>query len=331
MSERALPLQARARLFAHLAAMERAGVPLDRALASLALGARQARALQRLRQLVGAGRDLAVSGQLSGVFTPLEASLLRAAQQAGGLAQMHEQLAQRYAEQVQQLAALRARLWLPAGVLLLALIVQPLPALVGGSLSLAGYLACALLPLLSLFGLYRLVPVAWRRWQQRRSVQPGRLDDFLLALPLLGTLQRKADLRNFCDALGLQLEAGIAVLDALPRACGTMSNARLRRDFATLAPRIQAGQSLTQALIALSLPGQGMLTAMLNSGEATGRPGEALLRFARLQAQQLAARQQWLAVWLPRLFYLAVAGWMAYSLIDSGAFIPRLPAELAGR
>lgn len=74
-----------------------------------------------------------------------------------------------------------------------------------------------------------------------------------------------------------------------------------------------------------------MLMAVLNTGEATGRPGEALLRFARLQAQQLAARQQALATWLPRLFYLAVAGWMAYGLLTGGGFFPALPAGLAGR
>ena len=34
------------------------------------------------------------------------------------------------------------------------------------------------------------------------------------------------------------------VLDALPRACNAVTNARLRRDFANLAPRVAAGQSL---------------------------------------------------------------------------------------
>ena len=311
--------------------MERAGVPLDRALASLELGAGQARALQRLRQYITAGRDLAGSGQLSGVFTPLESGLLRAAQEAGQLAQMHEQLAQRYAEQVRQVDAMVAQLWLPVAVLLLALVVKPLPALVGGSLSLTGYLAGLLLPVLALFATYALMRLLWRRWQKRLPTQPGWLDDLLLALPLFGTLQRRADLRNFCDALGMLLEAGVPALDALPRACGAMRNARLRRNFATLAQNVAAGQSLARAFAAHAFPGCSMLVTLLNSGEATGRPGEALLHFARLEAQQLAAQQRWLAVWLPRLIYLSVAAWMAYGLLSSGAFLPRLPEGLAGR
>lgn len=326
-----LDLRSRAGLFAHLEAMERAGVPIDRALASLNLGGRHEAAVKRLRQMVGNGRDLASSGQLSGVFTPLESSLIRAAQEAGALAHTYEQLAQRYDAQARHAAELVSRLLLPAGVLLLVLAVKPLPPLVGGNLSGVGYLTAVLLPLFWLSALLWGARALWRRWQQRSTDQPGTLDDLLLALPVLGSLQRRADLRNFCDSLGLLLEAGMPVLDALPRACSAVSNARLRRDFATLAPRVAAGQSLVRAFDGLSLPGKTMLIGVLNTGEATGRPGEALLRFARLQAQQLAASQQALASWGPRLFYLAVAGWMAYGLLTGGGFFPALPAELAGR
>ncbi|CAE6892917.1 General secretion pathway protein F [Ectopseudomonas oleovorans] len=326
-----LALSRRAELFAHLHAMEQAGVPVDRALASLNLGTRHEPALQRLRQMVGAGRDLASSGQLSGVFTPLESSLLRAAQEAGALAHIHQQLAQRYEEQARQAGELRSRLLMPAGVLLLALLVNPLPALVAGSLGVGGYLLAVLLPLLWLLAVLFVVRLAWQRLQRRRAERPGPLDDLLLALPVLGSLLRRADIRNFCDSLGLLLEAGMPALDALPRACSAVSNPRLRRDFASLAPRVAAGQSLVRAFDGLSFAGKSMLIGVLNTGEATGRPGEALLRFARMQAQQLASQQQMLATWLPRLFYLGVAGWMAYGLLTGGGFFPTLPAELAGR
>ena len=51
-----LDLRSRAGLFAHLGAMERAGVPIDRALANLSLGVRHETAVKRLRQMVGNGR-----------------------------------------------------------------------------------------------------------------------------------------------------------------------------------------------------------------------------------------------------------------------------------
>ena len=326
-----LDLQQRARLFEHLAAMEQAGVPIAQALTSLTLETRHAARLQRLRQHVSSGRDLATSGQLSGVFTPLEVTLLKAAQDAGNLAHMQAQLAQRYAAQHRQAQALKSRLLLPAGVLLLALVVKPLPNLVAGTLSLSGYLAAVLLPLVALFAAWLVLRSAWRRWHLRRAQRPGLLDDVTLALPLLGRLQGWAELRNFCDSLGLLLEAGVPVLDALPRACDTLGNARLRREFARAATHVAAGLSLARAFEALSFPGKPMLIALLSSAEAIGRPGHALLRFAQLQGEQLAASQQALAVWLPRLAYLAVAIWMAYGLLTSGGFFTQLPAELAGR
>ncbi|VXC18919.1 General secretion pathway protein F/type IV pilus assembly protein PilC [Pseudomonas sp. 8Z] len=326
-----LDLHERARLFEHLAAMEQAGVPVAQALASLTLARRHSARLQRLRQHVNGGRDLATSGQLSGVFTPLEVALLRAAQQAGALGHLHAQLAQRYAAQSRQARALKSRMLPPVGVLLLALAVKPLPALVAGTLSLVGYLAAVLLPLLLLFASLLLVRSAWRYWQRRRGQRASRVDDLLLALPLLGRMQGAADMRDFCDSFGLLLEAGVPVLDALPQACRTLANARLRREFASVAGRVAAGQSLVGAFQALSFPGKAMLIAQLSSAEAVGRPGQALLRFGQLQGAQLASSQQALAIWLPRLAYLAVAAWMAYALLTSGGFMPQLPAELAGR
>ena len=106
-------------------------MPIDRSLACLTLGARHEAALKRLRQMVGNGRDLASSGQLSGVFTPLESGLVHAAQEAGALTHIYRQLAQRYDEQARHVTELRSRLLLPAGVLLLALVVAVVKLVVG--------------------------------------------------------------------------------------------------------------------------------------------------------------------------------------------------------
>src|SRR5690606_26231107 len=197
--------------------------PVARALAAVSAVARPAAAVRRWGRVVETRRHLASAGRLSGVFTPLESSLVRAAQEAGALAHIHEQLAQRYDEQARHAADLVSRLLLPAGVLVLALTVKPLPALIGGSLSVAGYLAAVVLPVLALCALLSGARLLWRCWQQRRTESPGQFDDLLLALPVLGSLQRRADLRNYCDSLGLLLEAGMPVLDALPRASSAMN------------------------------------------------------------------------------------------------------------
>ena len=163
-----LPLQQRAELFAHLGAMEQAGVPVSQALSSLSLGAPWQAAVARLQREVKAGRSLAVAGRLSGLFSPLEVSLLQAAEQAGSPARLYQRLASQYAEQARQRKAMQSRLYLPGATLLLALLIQPLPALVGGSLSVAGYLWAVLQPLLWLAlavcagDMGRVAPRCWR-------------------------------------------------------------------------------------------------------------------------------------------------------------------------
>ncbi|WAC42909.1 type II secretion system F family protein [Pseudomonas sp. SL4(2022)] len=151
-----LDFAARAQLFSHLAAMEKAGVPVEQALLGVALPAHARAALQGVQAQVAGGRDMACAGLRSGLLTPLDSSLLGAAQASGCLAATYQRLAERYNHRAQQVAALQSRLLMPAAVLVLALFIQPLPALVGGQLSIAGYLWGVLWPLLVLGALYGL-------------------------------------------------------------------------------------------------------------------------------------------------------------------------------
>ncbi len=75
----ALDFASRAQLFSHLAAMEKAGVPVAQALLSVALPGHARAALQGLQVQVAGGRDMASAGLRSGLLTPLDSSLLGAA------------------------------------------------------------------------------------------------------------------------------------------------------------------------------------------------------------------------------------------------------------
>lgn len=322
-----LSLQTRAQLFSHLAAMEKAGVPVERALLSLSVPARASAALRSLQKQIGAGSDMASAGQRSGLFSPLESNLLRAAQASGCLAAVYQRLAERYAHQAQQAAAMKSRLLMPAAVLGLALFIQPLPALVGGQLSPAAYLWQCLWPLLLLALLYQL-----GRWLFARDGQTATratsLDRLLGYVPVLGTASIRRNLRDFFDSLGLLLEAGVPLLDALPKASATLRNLDLREQFAHLGAAVQRGQSLAQALAALDFPGLPLALGLVRTGEASGTLPASLLSYAALETQKLDNLTELLATWLPRLLYAGVILWMAYGLLTGGGFGPRLPAEL---
>ncbi|MDX5372118.1 MAG: type II secretion system F family protein, partial [Pseudomonadaceae bacterium] len=168
------------------AALAGAGGHLRAAVVGWRGGAAAQGRVARLLEWLQEGRELAAAGCLAGVFTPLEGSLVRAAQSAGSPAGMFERLAERHARRAEQGAALRARLLLPGGVLLLALLIQPLPALVGGSLGAGAYLWGVLQPF------QHAGPPPWRRGAEAQAFQ--RLQQWHT-----GTLQ--------CCQLGKQLGA----------------------------------------------------------------------------------------------------------------------------
>ena len=324
----ALDLAARAQLFAHLAAMEKAGVPVERALQSVHVPAAAKPALARLQRQIAGGSDIASAGLASGLLTPLDSTLLRAAQAGGCLAAIYQRLAERYQHQAQQAAALKSRLVMPGAVLVLALLIQPLPALVGGQLSIGGYLWGVLWPLLSLAALYGIGRRLVARREHASSLAAAPLDGLLVRLPLLGPAMLRRNVRDFFDSLGLLLEAGMPMLDALPRACAVIRYTPLRKRFSTVQLAVQRGQALAQALSTLDFPGQGLALGLIRTGEASGTLPASLLNYAGVETQKLENLTAQLATWVPRLLYVGVMLWMAYGLLTGAGFGPRLPAEL---
>ena len=68
---------------------------------------------------------------------------------------------------------------------------------------------------------------------------------------------------------------------------------------------------------------------MLGPANGVGSLPEMLLRFADGESEAVARFQVQLAEWLPRLFYGAVAMWMAYQILTGSAFNPHVPDALS--
>ena len=78
-----LPLQVRADLFNGLATLEKSGLPQAQALAVLRLPSKAQVRLEKMIKLTARGIDIPSAGARSGLFTPFEVSVVRAAVQAG--------------------------------------------------------------------------------------------------------------------------------------------------------------------------------------------------------------------------------------------------------
>lgn len=314
---RPLALPVRALLFQHLAAMEKAGVPAERAYALLELGPAARERVRSFQQLTRRGTDPAGAGAASGLFTVFEARLLRAALGAGSPLPTYQRLASHLATAAAQAAALRSRMMLPLLVLTVALFVAPLPQLVLGTLSPAAYLWKALWPLLALAAL-GTAAARLETWFASGAPGPGRaaLERLLLQVPLFGPLHLRRNARDFVESLALLLEAGVPLFDALPVALDTVGNQLVRRDLATIGPAVRGGAPLAQAIGALRLVDTATLHAFVHTGEESGTLPEMLMRHAATETASLQRIGADIMDWLPRLFYACVALWMIVQLLN---------------
>jgi len=321
-----LSFQLRAELYTQLAQMEIAGLPFSKAFAILQLAPSAASRVDAARKLAARGVDPAKAGERSGLFTLLESRLIAAALSAGSPAAMYRRLADLNTQRAMQLAAMKSRMMMPMFVFLLALFIQPLPQLIGGTVSVAGYLVLALRPLLVLglafFGVRWLFAL----------LRDRPAEALLLQVPLIGPLIVRRNVRDFLESLALMLEAGISMLDALPAALETIEISPIRRDFAQIAVRVENGATLADALKGLAFLNKSnnrmRLVEFVTTGEASGKLSEMLVRHTNMETEAINAFYQQLADWGPRIFYGLIMLWMAYGLLTGGGFMPKVPKDL---
>ena len=318
-----LPIRLRADVFAHLAAMEQAGLPAQKAWGLLKLPAPWQLRVDMVKKAVGRGSNPANAAQGAGLFSVLEAKLVLAALTAGSPAHAYRRLAERCARRAYLQSQLRSRFALPIAVWGLACVIGPLPPWVAGTLSTAGYLWQVAKPLLSLM----LIAGA-----AMFLISHTRSDRWLLKVPKLGPALARAQAQDFFDSLGLLLEAGVPMFEALPIAVSTVSNRAMRQAYSAVLPRLQQGATLSQALedvvTAPHFLGNARVLEMISTGEASGTLPEMLSRHCQAESQDLARFWNDLAQWLPRIAYTCVALWIAYGLLTGVGFAPQLPKGL---
>lgn len=317
-----LSYRIRAELFMQLSRLEQAGLPYDRALATVRLPSPATGRLKAMQALSTRGVDAAKAGQQSGLFTTLEARLVRAALDAGSPARTYERLAEYYSRRAMQWQAMKSRLMLPAFILVLALAVPPLPALVAGTLTVSGYAWQVIWPVLSIAAIAMVV--RWLGSQDGRS----RGKSFYQRVPMYGRIFVRSNLRDFFESLALMLEAGVPMLAALPAALDTVSDGDIRRELTRVKQRVERRETFAAALEGVSYLRGSAVLAFAHTGEQSGTAPEMLMRYAEMETEAIAAYYERLAVWLPRILYMLVAIKIAVGILSSGALGPRVPAEL---
>ena len=308
------------RFFDSLSRLVHSGATLPAALDKLA-GASDSTLRPVMKKLRGALADgqtaseaFAAQQRALGV---MEASVIGAAERTGRLEHVLRQLAEYHEALARAREMVRAKLLYPVflfhfGILLLSapqLVTQGLDAYLRSTLGAFAlvYLAVFVLALLA-------------RSLAKSGARSASTDALLGMIPLIGRIRRGFALGRFCLTYELHLAAGVNVMDALFTAGEASQSGRVRRAVQRAIPKVRDGAQVGATFAEDgSLPEE--LVEALVVGEETGQLDQTLPRLgAMLQGDALAALTA-LAEWLPRLIYLAVAGYLAYSILRTYAGI----------
>ncbi len=317
MSPKTVSLTAKQRaiLFTELKRLESAGLPAIQALSLVSQNEPVLKkALLRMCQQMNVGRSIADAGFNAGIFDVTHKTLIHAAEISGRLTDIYGALADYYSTLSRRINQVKSRLYLPGLMLIIALFVQPLPALIGSSISGFTYLQLSLGRLLviglSVILLVRLplllsglgLETAWHRFQ--------------LCLPGFSAWLVKRQINQFLFILALMLESGLSFADALPKAVNSIKNSGLKNQFKSAIAMRTSGSSVTNCLSTVPLISSTWL-GIINSSEKSGKLSSGILNFSQIEAENNNLQDEAFAEWLPRIIYAVIASWMAYSLLSS--------------
>ena len=273
-----------------LAGLVAAGLPLERALSSLAEEAEtpaQRDVVATIRSEVNGGKPLGTAlGQHPREFSDIYVAVVSAGEQSGQLGLVLERLADDLEEQQNLSSKLLGAALYPAIVSLVALAIvlfllayvvpqianvfagskQALPLLTRIMLAISD--AVRSYGLLFLFAIFLGAIGARIAWAG--AAFRSKADAAWLRLPVLGRMSRSYNAARFASTLAMLAAAGVPILKALQAAAETLSNHAMRDDALEALTLVREGAPLASAL-ARNQRFPALLSMFARLGEQTGR------------------------------------------------------------
>ncbi len=292
-----------------LASLVQSGLPLDEVLRATATQSRKPvikTLMLQVRSRVLEGLSLAQAmAEAPKAFDGLYRAMVRAGESAGFLGPVLEQLAD-YTERSQQtrqkmqMAMMYPIILLGVSVtvimLLMAFVVPKLVGLFEHNQASLPFLTRALMATSDFvvnYGIFVLIGGFGLVFLFRRLLQAPerrlRWHRFLLRVPLMGDLILQAETARYASTLGLLVESGVPLLEALRIAGQVLTNKVLQSASLTVAVAVKEGTSLHRALDNANIF-PPLLVQMAASGEANGKLSDQLLHAARNQERELEFR-----------------------------------------
>ena len=319
-TRRVLGAQALAVWTRQLAGLVGAGLPLERALASLSSEAEseaERNLVADLRAEVNSGSTFGRAlAQHPSEFSAIYVAVVGAGEQSGNLALVLEHLAQDLEDQQVLNAKLLGAALYPAIVSLVALaivlflvtyVVPQVASVFAGSKRALPFLTVLMLGLSDVVRSYGwlmlgllVLGIGAARWALRAPELRYRFDAAWLGLPIIGRLSRSYNAARFASTLAMLAAAGVPILKALQAASDTLSNQAMRRDAQDALVAVREGAPLASAL-AQKKRFPGLLSMFARLGEQTGQLPLMLQRAASQLSSEVQRRAMQLATLLEPL------------------------------
>ena len=313
----------RALLLRQMAALLKAGLPLDEVL-SLAADQSDARRVNRplaaIRARVLEGQSLSdAMAEQPALFPVMYSRSIAAAEQAGKLDSVVERLARHAARRLALARSVSVALVYPLLLALISLGVvwgllgfvvprvvgvfessdQELPLLTRSLLEISSFVSGYGPLILVLAAGLILGVVALLRMPGPRM----RFDRALLKLPMVGGLVRAQAAALFARTLAILVSSSVPAVEALKAASEVVSNRKVRADLEAAAARVREGASISALQPLEWLP--PLTRRLIHGGEQAGELGDMLEHAAELQESDLEdAGQVLMAVLQPALILL---------------------------
>ena len=308
-----------------LAGLVSSGLPLERALTSLADEAEKAQERElvaTLRSEVNSGSAFAKAlSQHPRKFSSIYVAVIGAGEQSGNLGLVLERLADDLEEQQTLKSKLIGAALYPAIVSLVAIVivlflvtyVVPQVAHVFASskhaLPVLTVIMIAISSFVRAYGWLMLIALVFVAFGARillaRVAFREKFDAAWLNLPILGRLSRSYNAARFASTLAMLAAAGVPILKALQAAAETLSNRAMRRDAQDALVLVREGAPLASAL-AQKKRFPPLLAMFARLGEQTGQLPLMLQRAARQLSTEVQRRAMQLATLLEPLLIVAM-------------------------
>lgn len=295
-----IPLQERVIFSRQFSTMISAGVPIVQALSILreqSSNKNMKAILTDLTKQVEGGVALSTAlGKHTQAFSKVYINLVKAGEAGGILDQTLERLADQMEKDHELVSKVRGAMIYPAVItvvmvgvffFLMLVIIPQLAAVfsqLGGQLPWYTTLLLNLSHFLVKFGVYAIVALIVAAIFTVRAVRKNeairyRIDQLILRLPILGPISSKINIARFTRTLGLLMQSGVTVLDAIEIVSGSLSNRVIQKELSKIATEVKNGSPIADP-IKKSPYFPKIVSEMIAVGEATGSLDQILTKLA---------------------------------------------------